>query len=321
MIKGLDKFVESEEMLEYLRKQYNDTPLEWCDIIVASRAAIKDKADALMEIAKFTTPEEFCNPQKMSEDALAAIEETQKVPSGSVFMLGEYWRDSDDWNENYGESQTPYATFDQACKYILDEYEDSSADFEDRSWYSIERWDLNKDEMLAVAVTWYLSTKAVIWGFRYNDERKLSGKYRWDSIYEDINARVPYAEGEVVLVDMSPFITPFPAVMAEAEHNDYTDCCMPQIIFINKYGKIDAGALKHIPYCYPKFSPLLRLKRYDSPLEWKDAPLSIISSIIKKDSPKGGRLVHEIQLERDRIGKTSGVCWSFLKEWEIISEG
>jgi len=311
MNKFMEKFIESKEMLEFLIEWYKNEPLRWCDIIAASRASIEDKAKALLEISKEFPPDEYWNPQKMADEAFAAIEETRKNPNGSVFMLSEYWR-SDDWNKIYREYQTPFATFEQAHKEIIEYYKDYE-DYPISDWCDIIRWDLDENGVLVEAVTWFLNLYGEIYGFDFEDNRKYDNDFK--AIYgSDLNVRVPYQTGDIVLMDMSPFISPFPAVIAEAEREDITDCCHPQILYINEHGKIDGGALKHIPYHYPRFSPLLRLKRYDLPLEGQYTPIQIISDVIKKNPEKGRQLIDEVHRELDRIGKTRGLCWNYLKE-------
>ena len=318
-IKEPQKFLESQEMLDYINEYYKDRPLVWCDIIAASRASLEDKAAALTELSEHCPADEFHDPEQMARDASTALEETRNPPPGSVFMLREYWRDSDSWNENYGKGSTPFASFEQARKYIQDEIEECGRGT-DHLWYTIERWDLNDEDALVETIAWYLKDHRVIWGF--DRERGVRHLGDFDCIYQgaDMNVRVPYQVGEIVSVDMLPFIAPFPAVIAEAEREECTDCCCPQIIYINPYGKVDAGALKHIPHSFPRFSPLLRLERYKQPVEGKDAPLQVISEILKQNPEKGARLAGAIWDELDRPGKLRGVCWNMLKDWDILRD-
>ncbi len=324
-MKDMEKFIESQEMLDFLAEQLKARPMQWCEIIAASRAPIEDKANALLELEKEFPPDEHWNPRKLAEEALSALTETRGKPEGSVFILSEFWCDSDDGNENYGQAQTPYSTFEQALLYIQEEQEIGNCldNHPDCQWFEISRWDLNPAGVLAEAISWYLSGSGVIWGF--DDFRINSPKYKrhggsFSNLYNDVNVRVPYQAGDMVLVDMSPFVAPFPAVIAEAEREDYTDCCFPQIVYINEHGKVDCGALKHIPYRYPRISPLLRLKLYDYPVEGRHAPLQELSRVIKGCPKKGGRLVERIRQEKDGHGKLPGVCWSLLKAWNILKE-
>ncbi|MCL2153157.1 MAG: hypothetical protein FWH57_09425 [Oscillospiraceae bacterium] len=111
-------FLESKEMLEFTMEHYKDRPLEWCEIIAASRASIQDKAEALLEISQLYPANEFFDPKRMADAAFAAIEETRNIPVGSVFLLSSNWRDNDDWNYEYGTTDLPFARFEQALNYI-----------------------------------------------------------------------------------------------------------------------------------------------------------------------------------------------------------
>ena len=322
LITNPNKFMESQEMRDFINKHYKDEPLVWCRIIAASRASLEDKAAALLELAEHCQADKFYDPKKMAAEVYVALEETKNIPTGSVFMLGEYWRDSDDWNENYGENQTPFATFEQALSYIKEEiWESAEEGGSDSDWYAIERWDLNDKGMLETAVTWHLKDHGTIWGFEFERGKGNHLLGGFNSLYHpDLNVRVPYRAGEIILVDILPFVAPFPAVIAEAEREEYTDCCSPQIVYINQYGKIDAGALKHAPHSYPRFSPLLRLEQYKQSLKGKDIPLQAISEVIKRNPEKGAQLVSGIWGECDRPRKRSGVCWDALKDWDIMNE-
>ena len=180
---------------------------------------------------------------------------------------------------------------------------------------------MNENDELVESISWELKGYQTIWGFAdernniYSDNDNHADEFSSTYHCSDLSIRVPYKAGEIVLVDMSPFIAPFPAVIIEAEWDDYTDCCQPQIAYINHNGMIGTGALKHLPHRSPRFSPLLRLERYKHTLEGKDEPLQIISEIVGKNPKKGEQLNDLVRDEEsDRPGKRRGLSWNYLKD-------
>ena len=293
------KFIETEDMAECFCTHYSDISKHiypWCKTITSSRASLQDKIDALNVIAKHSTTivdEEdffFYNPKILIEAAQAALTETQNKPLGSIFILGEYRR-KDDWNKTCKEYHTPCLSFEQATNILKKKFD--TGDYSNKSkdevlktiWFDITRWDLNKDGMFEEAIIWDLKDSETICGFWINEDSnsdfdKIDEYDCFWATYDDPSFRVPFQSGDVVLVDMQPHYTPFPAVITNPEWDDMVDCCYPQVAYINEDGQIETNALKHLPYKYPRYSPLYRLEKYKGILEGKFKPLQVIADIL-----------------------------------------
>ena len=302
------KFMESEEMRKHLLSPTGTPGLWQCfDLIAQSRAPLAEKACALKKIADmYPQPaDERRNPDKMAAQAHAALEETNNAPSGSVFILTGYWLDPDiEWNydEFFGdlakEASTPFPTFEKAAAHIAEEnselYEADEMVSDDAClWNEITRWDLDQNGNLVEAISWFLSNSGVIWGYERVLERR---KHRFlfddnDFLLGDpggLNLPTPFAHGDIITVDMRPFVDVFHAVITWTR--DGRDCCDPTCLYFNKRGELDFGALKHLSFRIPNFSPLLRVSRYDGYLPDWEAPLKIISERVRADESLGEKL-------------------------------
>jgi len=308
------KFIESEEMAECFYTHYSDISnniYPWCTAITSSRASLQDKIDVLKIVAEHCTriDEEdfdFYNPKILIEAAQTALAETQNRPLGSIFILSEYRR-KDDWNRSCKEYHTPCISFERAAKILKEKFE--TGDYSNKSkddvlktnWFDITRWDLNKDGVFEEAINWDMKDYKTICGFWMNEdsnsdfEKKDDYDHFW-ATYDDPSFRVPYKSGDVVLVDMQPYYTPFPVVITNTEWEDMVDCCYPQVVYINEDGQLKTNALKHLPYKYPRYSPLYRLIKYNDTLEGKYEPLQVIADMltdpnligIKNEEPEHG---------------------------------
>jgi len=69
-------------------------------------------------------------------------------------------------------------------------------------------------------------------------------------------------------------------VITLPERDDCTDCCFPQVAYINSQDKLKICALKHLPWYYQRISPLYRLERYKGKLEGKHEVLQTIIDIL-----------------------------------------
>ena len=302
------KFMESEEMRSHLLSPTGTPGLWQCfDLIAQSRAPLADKACALKKIADMypQLADEHCNPSKMAAQARAALEETNGAPPGSIFILTEYWLDPDiEWNydEFFGDlakkGSTPFSTYDKAVAHIAEEnsklYEaDETVSDDVCQWNEITRWDLDQNSNLDEAITWFLSNSGVIWGYDREWERRNHRFLFGDDNFlpgstGGLNLPTPFAHGDIITVDMRPFVDVFHAVITMTR--DGRDCCDPTCLYFNKRGVVDFGALKHRSFRVPNFSPLLRASLYDGDLPELEAPLKVISERVRADESLGDML-------------------------------
>jgi len=160
------RFIESPEIADYL---LNTEPLrlfEYCDIIAGARASLEEKAAALRRVSLKCEPDEYCDPGKMAESALAALDETRNGPPGTVFLLTELFRRGRRSYRTGGERTTLFTSFDaalnslrgQKTKYGLD-------DIRDRLWFYIEKWVPDENGAMRSDISWNLDEGGKIWFF------------------------------------------------------------------------------------------------------------------------------------------------------------
>ena len=295
------KFMESEEMRRHLLSPTGTPDLWQCfDLIAQSRAPLAEKANALKKIADMSPQlaDENCDPGKMAAQASAALDETNDAPPGSVFILTEFWLDPDiEWNydEFFGDlaknGSTPFPTFEKASAFIAEEngllYEEDDIVSDDAClWNEITRWDLDQNGNLVEAISWFLSNSGVIWGYDREWERRRQ-RFLWDDGdfliggSGGLDLPTPFAHGDVITVDMRPFVDVFNAVITK--RRDGRDCCDPTCLYFNKRGEVNFRALKHPSFRIPNFPPLLRASRYNGDLPEWEAPLRVISERVRAD--------------------------------------
>jgi hypothetical protein len=327
IIKEALPFLESGEMRGYLQNpEVKVTPWQWLDLIAKSRAGLADKAAALKEIAERypTEPDKCFNPGVMAEQAFCALKETTLTPPGSVFILSVCWLDEDiEWNNDeflghyIKKDTTPFATFEQAVAYIKEEESDEAEGSDICIYYEIARWDLSESGELCESICWTLGSSDVIWGYRREEPIRRYGPLQDDNDFNfnydsDLNLPLPLTYGDIITIDVRPFAEVFHGVIIWTNGGNY-DCCSPTCLFINKKGKIESSALKHLFHCLPKFSPFLRMERYDGKLPEWEAPLKIISERVKEDNTLGDKLFY-IEMEEKEL------TWAVIEPL-IMGEG
>ena len=352
IIKEALKFLESEEIREYIQtSEANPDMWVWLDMIAQSRASLADKAEALKEISEkytFDDSDNFYNPHIMAKQAFFALEETKRTPKGSVFILTECYIDEDVWDNDkfFGdfvkESATPFTMFEKAVAYIEEEntqnYEyDEEISNDICSWYEIARWDLTENGDLIDIFTWFLGNDKIIWGFEHTQRQRddlnttLGPFDTWEEAKKYMDATendieydyffgdnynlimpVPYTYGDIITIDMRPFVNVFHAVIIWVSADNRHDCCSPTCLCINKNGVIYFGALKHLSFHFPNFSPLLRAERFTGNLPEWEKPLKIISEYVKKDYTLSDKLF-DIDEENHKKGIRTKLTWTDIE--------
>jgi len=305
------KFIESDEMREYLQRDDVDVALwQWAMLVAQSRASLSDKASALQKITEnpkyFDKKEELRAVDWKLKKVLSAIEETTNVSPGSVFSLTKYWIDDEvvwinDGRKFFGnyykkEKSLLFTTFERALHFIsMDNFytygicgneipDDTS------TWYEITRWDrLDDGENMSDRITWLLGHSGIIWGFD-----KVYDRWTWSDdgfnigLGGGIELPTPFKPGDIVVVDMRPFTDSFHAVILWTDDvdNKHSPICM----FINRAGNVEVGAINYLSPHPPCFSPLLRAKRYNGKLFGREIPLKFISECLKKDYLLGEKM-------------------------------
>jgi hypothetical protein len=146
-------------------------------------------------------------------------------------------------------------------------------------WFDVYKWVPGIDGKMRRVIEYTLNEKAGEIYFSF-----FRGLVHDDPAYElperrDINLPVPYLPGDIVAIDMSPYVEPFHAVIVTIADN--ADCCAIQAAWVNEKNEIDVGALKHSFHLVFALSPLYRLARFDGELAEREKPLYAISQELK----------------------------------------
>jgi len=113
----------------------------------------------------------------------------------------------------------------------------------------------------------------------------------------------PFTNGDIITVDMRPFVEVFHAVIIDTR--DGRDCCDPTCLYFNKRGEPGFRALKHLSFRIPNFSPLLRASQYYGDLPEWEAPLKLISERVRADESLGKKL-----FDIGRHWEIEGLTWA-----------
>jgi hypothetical protein len=327
------RFIESEEMKNYLRGIKSVSLFDYCEIIVRSRADLERKAAALREIARIAHGdqeldklEEDDRAGNMAEAGFAALEETRNASAGTVFLLREQFRKrrySWFWDD-VKEETTPFSSFEAARNHALElrhsyKNDDHIEDLDDRLWFGIEKWIPAEGGRMKETIDWTLSADGDIWFFDIEDtsDERLrfleSHGHHFGIFGWDLKLPVPFSVGDIVTIDCRPFFDVFHAVITTLGDNH--DCCAVSFLYVTKRGKIDVAALKHNNFFHvlSPFSALYRAETFKGALPKRESPLEILSGTLKK-SPELGETSWDFITDSDyRHTIDSGVPWKEFK--------
>ena len=283
------KFLESQDMADYILNR--DITPDHCfadlyDIIISSRAALEQKAEALETLSALGMEDvEYDwgfgmhgggrSPGMLAREARRALAQTEDSPPDSVFLVKQYYRDFESrdpggYDKVMESTCPPFTSFTAASAYIqrlaFEELDGEGEPSDDgNGWNTVERWDMTEDRDFVLTVAWELSNTGRIWGYR----REGDGRDKRSLVpsRHDLDLSTPFQIGDIIVIDLRPFQDIALGVILYAEHQ--YDCCSPQCAIITKryaYGRSEptthvcTAALKHWPRVWPKFSPLLRAR-------------------------------------------------------------
>lgn len=305
---------ENDDMKSCIDSDYNSLMLSVkADIIKGARIDIRKKLELLKLLYDNASTENDFEIDMLKSDINEFTRATEHFGGifGDVYILGEYGFVEDIKDEKlYGYS--PYTCFYKALRHIKSDWEDE-ADPSDEGisptyWYTIEKYSPDNNGEMHGQIRWYVSADGTVTGF--------------DGIGRavDINIPLPFCEGDIVIMDSSPSFPPRVGVVLETDSNQ-NECCKPQILYRNRFGKFNSNALKHATvfrdyYGFPIFSSLYRLKKFDGALTGDEKIFSAVSEKLKKcqssSRPTLGNILWELIYETDRTG--TGVTAETLKE-------
>lgn len=239
------------------------------------------------------------------EKAEKAIKELT-LKEGEIFVLVGYKRTIGK-KDNSGVmfECAPFVSVDKVYEYFKAEEIDTnslcmlgpseSLDF----WYVLEKYALNEttgDMQEKIFYTFF--NGQICYFYNYRRENKKCNIYENDQPFstytsQNLNLPVPYKEGDVLWVRVTPFTPTTFAVVADCGNVNICDCCFPTCLWLTSKDTFDYGALKHArifgEFIDPAISPLYLAGRMDEK-EIMNKTLAEVSKHLKKSPQNGAKL-------------------------------
>ncbi len=320
-------FLESREMREYLRNElpkWGDVSYYCAKIVAYAPAPIEKKLPVLEQIGRMAKPEPGDKRTwentgaRFADSCRSALAERYCGPDGGLFWLQDFRYHKN--GRMFGHAF--FTEFDSALRYLeelTEEYPQESS-LEEQN-YTITKCLPKGRGRLEEYCTWYLNAEGELWYFDYCYDDSFWRRRDWKPLIDAcgcfLNLPVPFQPGEIVEADCLPFAKPRRVLILEVGDNQ--DCCCLQALFMQKKGRLNAGAFKHNDFLqYPENSPvsgLYRAKRWTGKLSHGEEPLAVLSSLIQ-ERPAFGREIWDCLYEW-KWGKTGypqdGITWEELK--------
>ncbi|GHU68188.1 hypothetical protein AGMMS49983_20490 [Clostridia bacterium] len=288
-------FMESEEMRECLRRNADPKRVRgYIDIIMASRASLNRKAEALKTIAdSFNKLREIMggdlgkeSPGEMAVACEFALEEAHKEERDAVFLLTEHWRpDVSDWWD-----VIPFSSFAAAEQRIAvqrTKLGETVSNIEEKVWFIIGKWMPEPDGSMRQKMTWILNTDGDIWFAEIQDSDDKD-------FFPAVNHPISFQAGDIITIDCSPFVAPLHAVLSVSDQDGNGTCYDWCVYNDEKDGSLRMDDLQFgIFNGWAPVPALLRVSRHEGPLPSKEAVLQEISEALKIDSSLAEKLMDD----------------------------
>jgi hypothetical protein len=327
------KFIESDEMREYLRDYLHATPEQvagvhsrrhiCATIVCFAPRALERKIPVLELIATQTEAEadmdwDYYDPAKLAQEMRLALQERNNNPPGTVFRLK-----ARHFSEPTFISYELFTSFDAAMRHIK-ETEKIEADVgfpgDECTSYTIDKYITGMNGVMEEYCRWVLNSSGEIWYFDYGETKFEPDN--WDDLYSylgDMSLPVPFEPGDIILADCRPFAKERRIVIISTEpdgNGTYYNPC----IFMNR-DRIGAGYIRHNDYLTSSdenshVSGLYRMVRWKGELSESEAPLSVISTAIKTNPRMAAEIEDYIHINMYAAGEddngSPGVSWEQL---------
>ena len=323
------KFIESEEMRDYLRACpdfFNAVFRGWsrcAEIVSYAPAPIEVKIPVLELIAEQTTADpdwDYNDPAKLARESRIALDERYNTPPGTMFWLRDWY-----YHKEGGYLYDTFFTeFDAAIRYIREQQKESGQpDDQNFLSYSIDKYIPGENGILEEYCHWILNLSGDIWYFHYSDEFEPND---WEDLYNyigELNLPVPFQPGDIILADCRPFAKERRVLIVDI--GDNADCCAVQCLSVTPNGELRQAAFKHSHYLDVKenshFSGLYRAARWHGEAPEEEYPLAVIGAAIK-DNPglwkememfMGKNERYDFEKEADNDYHFYGVTWKVFR--------
>jgi hypothetical protein len=202
------KFFESRAMREYLltRSDWLDRN-DYAKIVSFAPASLESKIPVLELIAEQTEYDpkrDFYDPAKMAELSRAGLDERYNNPTGTVFVLRDWW-----YSDKGCYYEDLFTEFEAAMRCIH-EHQDESTDPYDSEClsFTIEKYIPADNGKMELCCKWVMNYSGEIWYFNYAYDYNPNGERHSEKLHTpigDLNFPVPFQAGDIIEADCRPF--------------------------------------------------------------------------------------------------------------------
>ena len=298
------KFMESPEMVEFMRKKDNLSVLGSIYMIMGSRAPLEDKVSAIRLVSDKLKESENASENWTQQYIQLRITECDTIikivefafnemvdnnPAGTIFILTEH---SVVNNIDVNPAVFPFTTFEAAkCGLIkkADVWWGKESDDRQYNWYHINKWIPASNGEMQHIVEWKLSHEGVILeahGHYVLDDISLDSYVTYCDYLEGFTSLcVPYKSGDIITVDCRPARKISHAVIAE--NNNKLNYDGKRLIYLTSDGELKSSDIRGHLTEYNMFSGSYRLEKFTGELPDCEAVLKKISEEIKRNPAIG----------------------------------
>lgn len=219
----------------------------------------------------------------------------------------------------------PFLNYKNVFKYINDdkivEKDDQDFVYDDLYYYKLEKYKRrDENDVLSnfnryycrfisdmyLDCEYYIVNNKIVYYLEYDYTRidKMSyphprfvyTSYIYDSV--DLNLPIPFKAGDIVTCNLKPFSNQKNMIVLSVRDN--CDCCSVRVVYIDQYGKLSEGALKHTDMrqnqIFPCVSPLYTLRSIgeDELTLHEKVALIDIQKKINGDGKRGSEVLNDL---------------------------
>jgi hypothetical protein len=228
--KILDETIPSEIMRQYLKGISNNlTERQIAQIICGAPVPIFKKSQLLQELAINNNCGIYAGQLQIITDAIESL----TLKPDELFCLCGYCNEND---ERVQFESMPVHDYKKALSYV------SQDDLADNVWYVLEKWKLDDELNYGQTLSYIIIGNEICYFYHlFFDNKGKAENFCASSV--NLNLPVPFAVGDIIKVDCTPF-APVQNILI-TEIGDNKDCCCVQGTSIDTNGNLVSGALKH----------------------------------------------------------------------------
>lgn len=315
-----DRLFKSKEMAKFFSENEKELTRYASDVIGASLWSIKEKMHTANSYELLDLLDVCCDAEREIECRENEVFNLVMMYRNDAFEKG--LENKDDMKKIYDDTmafntpietpERPFFDFDDVFAYINElcmfetnnEKDWPREEFDNFYYFKLEKWKKvkNSNKMIKKC-EWYIINQKPVYFKRWDYSRHLrfcANDYFRTPLTEgqDLNILHPFHVGDILKVDMRPFM-PVRNILLLEKGN--WDCCSMQVAYIDEYDKLCTGAFKHSDisnyYLYrnhPICSPFFTLTKENVVLKEKEKVFLDLQKEIDGDETKGREVWNKI---------------------------